>query len=87
VIKFVSDSVTVVGRWFSPVTLVSSINKTDTPRYSWNIVESGSKHHKPTNLYNVLRSQFDYNVFMGKKSTNLNETSHTQFVLENKPFK
>jgi hypothetical protein len=51
VIKFVSDSVTVVGRWFSPVTLVSSINKTDTPRYSWNIVESGIKHHNPNSKY------------------------------------
>ena len=23
------------------------INKTDPPRYNWNIVESGVKHHKP----------------------------------------
>ena len=36
------------GRWFSPCTPVSSINETDyTRRYSWNIVESGIKHHNP----------------------------------------
>jgi hypothetical protein len=33
------------SRWFSPGTLVSSIYKI----YNWNIVESGVKHHKPTN--------------------------------------
>ena len=33
-------------RWFSPGTLVSSSNKTES-RYSWNIVESGIKHHNP----------------------------------------
>jgi hypothetical protein len=32
------------GLWFSPGTLVSSINKTD---HNWNIVESGVKHHNP----------------------------------------
>ena len=35
------------GQWFSPGTLVSSTNK--MPRYNWNIVDSGIKHHKPTN--------------------------------------
>jgi len=35
-------------RWFSPCTPVFSTNKTDRhPRYSWNIVESGVKHHNP----------------------------------------
>ena len=34
-------------RWFSLGTLVSSTNKTDLPRYNWNIVESGIKHHNP----------------------------------------
>ena len=33
-----------IGLWFSPV---SSTNKTDLPRYNWNIVESGIKHHNP----------------------------------------
>ena len=36
------------GRWFSPGTSVPSTNKTEPPRYSWNIVESGVTHHKPT---------------------------------------
>jgi hypothetical protein len=36
----------------SPGTPVSSTNKT-APWYNWNIVESGVKHHKPTN-YNIL---------------------------------
>jgi len=31
------------GRWFSPP-------KNIPPRYSWNIVESGVKHHTPLNL-------------------------------------
>ena len=36
------------GRWFSPGPPVSFINKTDSheSRYSWNIVESGVRHHK-----------------------------------------
>ena len=35
------------GRWFSPGTLVSTrINW--PPRYDWNVVESGVKHHIPT---------------------------------------
>ena len=37
------------GRWFSPGTPVSSTNKTLTPWYNWNIVESGVNHHnQPT---------------------------------------
>ena len=35
------------GQCFSPGTPVSSTNKTE--KYNWNIVESGVKHHKPTN--------------------------------------
>ena len=37
------------GRWFSPGTPVSSINKTyrHNNEYNWNIVESGIKHHIP----------------------------------------
>jgi len=45
------------GRWFTPGTLVSSTNKTDPPRYNWNIVKSGVKHHKPNqpnDLYIIL---------------------------------
>ena len=40
------------GRWFSPGTLVSSINKNDYHDIpgNWNIVESGVKHHKPKPL-------------------------------------
>ena len=38
------------GQWFSPGTPVTSTNKTDRHDYSWNIVESGVKHHEP-NLY------------------------------------
>ena len=50
VIKFVSDLRQVVGflrvLWFPPPIKL-------TPRYNWNIVESGIKHHKtmqPTNI-------------------------------------
>jgi hypothetical protein len=35
------------GRWFSSGTTVSSTNKNWLPQYSWNIVESGVKHHHP----------------------------------------
>jgi hypothetical protein len=35
------------GLWFSAGTPVSSTNKTDSPGYNWNIVESGIKHYKP----------------------------------------
>jgi hypothetical protein len=35
------------GQGFSPSTLVSSAKKKQTPRYNWNIVESGIKHHNP----------------------------------------
>ena len=38
-----------VGRWFSPGAPVSSTNKTEPPRYNWNIVESGVKHSYPNN--------------------------------------
>ena len=40
----------VAGRWFSLGTPVSSANKTKQPRYNWNIVESGVKHHSSTLL-------------------------------------
>ena len=36
-----------IGRWFSLSTPVSSTNKADCHEYSWNIVESDIKHHKP----------------------------------------
>jgi hypothetical protein len=36
------------GRWFSPGTPVSSTNKTDRHDITENIVESGVKHHKPS---------------------------------------
>jgi hypothetical protein len=50
VIKCVSDLRQIGGflrifRLLSPIKC-SSINKTDTPRYSWNIVESGVKYNK-----------------------------------------
>jgi hypothetical protein len=32
-------------QWFSTGSPVSSTNKIDLPRYNWNIVESGVKHH------------------------------------------
>ena len=51
VIKFVSDFV--AGHWFFPGTLVSSTNKTDLPRYSGNIVDSGVKHNYPNSLPNL----------------------------------
>jgi hypothetical protein len=35
------------GRWFSAGTPVSFTNKTDPPRYNWNIAKSGVKHHNP----------------------------------------
>jgi len=43
------------GRWFSPGTPVSSINKTyrHNNEYNWNIVESGIKHHNPYPSYLV----------------------------------
>ena len=37
----------VTGRWISLGTPVSFTIKTDPSRYTWNIVESGVKHHKP----------------------------------------
>ena len=37
----------VTCRWISPATPVSSTNKNWPPRYNWNIVESGVKHHEP----------------------------------------
>ena len=39
------------GRWFSPGAPVSSTKK-KSPRYNWNIVESGVKHHKPNQTNN-----------------------------------
>jgi hypothetical protein len=44
VIKFVR-MLLAAGWWFSPGTLVSSTNQNLPARYSWNIVESGIKHH------------------------------------------
>ena len=39
------------GWWFSPGTPVSYTNRTAwPPRYSWNIVESGVKHHIPIQI-------------------------------------
>ena len=35
------------GRWFSVGTLVFLHQKNWPPRYNWNIVESGVKHHNP----------------------------------------
>ena len=36
----------VTGRWFSPGPPVSSTKWNWPPRYNWNIVESGAKHHQ-----------------------------------------
>ena len=42
-------------QWFSASIPVSSINKTDTPQYNWNIVESGIEHHKTlTNFVDII---------------------------------
>ena len=41
------------GRWFFPGPLVSSTNKNWPPRYNWNIVESGIKHHQ-TNKHKLI---------------------------------
>jgi len=35
-----------VTKYFS--TRCSHLERSDPPRYSWNIVESGVKHHKPS---------------------------------------
>ena len=51
VIRFVSDLAT--SWWFSQGTPVSSTNKHWPPRYNWNIVESGIKHHDPNPYYFV----------------------------------
>ena len=60
VIKFVSDLQLVGGflrvlRFPPPIKL--------TPRYSWNIVESDVKHHKPN--HNQLRDRFGNHVAYG----------------------
>jgi hypothetical protein len=55
VIKFCQWFAT--GWWFSPGTLVSSTNKTDTTRYTWNIIETGSKHCNPNPLKTILCSR------------------------------
>ena len=39
--------------WFSPCTPVSPTSKSWPPRYSWNIVECGVKHHNPNSLFNL----------------------------------
>jgi hypothetical protein len=41
----------VACQWFCLGTPVSSTNKTDRQRYSWNIVESGIQHHNPNPLF------------------------------------
>jgi hypothetical protein len=41
---------------FLQVLLVSSTNKTETPQNNWNIVESGVKHHKPTEQTIILEN-------------------------------
>jgi hypothetical protein len=46
------------GRWFSQGTPISSINKNWPPRYNWNIVESGVKHHNP-NSCNVKSATYN----------------------------
>ena len=42
------------GQWFSLGTPVFSTKKNWLPWYSWNIVESGVKHHKPNHLNKIL---------------------------------
>ena len=62
---------------FSPSTTVSSINKTDRHDNSWNIVESGAKHHPNTHnpdvcqwpgVLNMTRNSKDflYNMYFSK---------------------
>ena len=44
-------------RWFSPGTPVSCANNNWPPRYNWNIIKSGVKHHNPnhyTLYYNFI---------------------------------
>jgi hypothetical protein len=61
VIKFVCD----LHRWFSLGTPVSSTNKTEwSPRYNWNIVESGVKHHKPTSSDRFPRFPLSYGFWV-----------------------
>jgi hypothetical protein len=58
------------GRWFSPSTPVSSTNKTAwPPRYNWNIVESGVKHHnhQPNRYYTRVCSCL-FKVFFNQNS-------------------
>ena len=50
VIKWLST-----GRWFSPGIPVSSIKENWPPRYNWNIVESGAKHHNHHHLIAELK--------------------------------
>ena len=51
------------GRWFSPGTPLSSTNKTDRHDIAENIVESGVKHHKPSqkniSVHCYIRNQTD----------------------------
>jgi hypothetical protein len=45
------------GRWFSPGALNSFLHQWNwQPRYNWNIVESGVKHHNPNP--NTLKHRF-----------------------------
>jgi hypothetical protein len=47
-IKFVSD-LRQVGGFLRVLRVLPPIKKIWTPQYNWNIVESGVKHHSPTN--------------------------------------
>jgi len=47
------------GRWFSPGPPVFSTNKTDRPRFNWNIVESGIKQHQT----NKQTNKHTYNLY------------------------
>ena len=54
------------GQWFSLGNLLFPTYKTDRPpRYNWNIVESGIKHHNPTlpfKVYNIMSILVDGNL-------------------------
>jgi hypothetical protein len=58
------------GRWFSPV---SSTNKTWPPRYNWNIVESGVKHHDPNTITLNIHFSYWFRVTVNLKGTDVNE--------------
>ena len=58
--------------------LVSSTNKTDHQRYSWNIVESGVKHHKPIP---IKHSMVPRGMHFKKKVTNQSTLAIWPFLL------